>query len=142
MLLPSITVGKKSLSGGSWKPSLIESQQGFVPWGQTEDDVMQKLQRRKEKLDKYEVAPQPTPIILGPLTKADFYVCIDETVYSCGSCLKAVDLAAELLFLLQSSLPPDSLLPWRFLHQFVYNFESLSGVEYPSLLTLKRELKF
>lgn len=105
-----------------WKPSIIESREGFVLHIATISDFDRVIGERKVKFAELGFRLQPIIIIIGPtLTEIkEYLVWYDNINYKFDSFLVALDIAFKLIFALNLNFNLESLQVWQFIQRQMY----------------------
>lgn len=106
-----------------WKPSIIESREGFVLHIVTISDLDRVIGERKVKFAELGFRIQPIIIIVGPtLTQIkEYLVWYDNINYKFDSFLMALDITFKLIFALNLKFNLESLQVWQFIQRQMYN---------------------
>lgn len=85
------------------------------------DDVNTALEERKNKLAKYNLTPQPVPVIVAtPEFKVSAnYVSIDNNLYKIETPEKAIDICFKIYHTLDAQYPKESECVWTFIQKYI-----------------------
>lgn len=105
-----------------WRPSIIESREGFVLHILSISDLDRVIGEKKVKCVGLGTHLQPIIIIIGPtLTDIkEYYVWYDNITYKFDSFLNTLDIAFKLIFVLNVSFNVESLQVWQFIQRKMY----------------------
>ncbi|KAF4514066.1 UNVERIFIED_CONTAM: hypothetical protein B566_EDAN018856 [Ephemera danica] len=148
--LPTNRVNKSSVIK-PWKPSIKESQDGFILHVKQPGDIKPSIAIRTAKFQSLKRQVQPFVIAVGPtlssLDKFYVYICSPPgtenriVMYELDSLLKAVDICFKVFFCMSLEYGKDSEQLWNFLQKGVYNITTKYDNSFPSVNDLLLRLK-
>ncbi|KAL7295782.1 hypothetical protein TKK_0010833 [Trichogramma kaykai] len=127
---------------GCWKPSKIESQEGFLLHAKDKIHLETLLAERSEKLKHYGLSNQPVMGFIeesGLITES--YVYINSFNYEVSSPLQMIDIAFKSFYALQIAYPKEAIGSWMVIQNRIYKIKSETDVEIPTIFTFIKDLK-
>lgn len=121
-ILPSMKIAKKEKKK-FWRPTIIESREGFALHVLTISDLDRAISDRKAKFAELGIRLQPMVIIIGSkLTEIkEYFVWYDDITYKFHSFLATLDITFKLIFALNLNFNVESLQVWQFVQKKMYN---------------------
>lgn len=133
MVLPflmSTSTIRKQKAKKQWRPSKLESLQGFIEHIKSPAHLDASITLRKEKMASLGFSVQPYIVIIGP-TVAEIhtrYIIINNVKYSSKtdvrydstSIINAVDTCFKILFALNAAYPSECANVWFFIQKVLY----------------------
>ncbi|KAF0713678.1 SAM domain-containing protein, partial [Aphis craccivora] len=95
-----------------WRPSKLESRDGFITHVKSDAEILETITRRREKLASFEQTLQPFIIIVGPVINdiSSYLVIVDNTYYRLNTIISAVDCYFKIILTLNAKYPSESEL--------------------------------
>lgn len=140
LFFPVTTKRKKGKC--AWRPSKIETRDGFITHLRSHSELQEIITRRKEKYSQLGITLQPLVIIVGPNISqiSQYYVLVDDTYYVLNSIVAAVDTCFKVLHALNLEYPVESLPIWTFIQKGFYKLKTAYDTEYVSVNSLLSDL--
>ncbi|XP_046740525.1 uncharacterized protein LOC124407957 [Diprion similis] len=127
-LLPALhpPVARVKKGKGFWRPTIVESMNGFIRHMKTLSDLQPEIDRRIEQMNQLKQRVQTYIIIVGPelMSIQNLYVIIDNTIYYMESILKAVNICFKICHALHARYPVKSEQIWLLLQKCIYNMKT------------------
>ena len=96
---------------------------------QIANDVQPKLLELKTRLFTNRKTFQPVVVAVGPVTHIrNYYVVVNEQLYSIDTSLGAIYLALKIFFTLDCKYPENTQTIWAFVQRILLNIDLLSDV--------------
>lgn len=133
-----------------WRPSKLESLQGFITHIKSPADLEATITLRKEKMASLGYTVQPYIIIIGTSIAEIHtrYIVINNVKYSSTSDIRyestsiihAVDSCFKILFALNAVYPAESSNIWYFIQKGLYKLSTRYDKVYTSVNSLLTDL--
>lgn len=126
----------------SWRPSKQESREAFITHLKSATELQENITRRKEKYAAHGLTFQPTIFIVGPTLYQikNYYIVVNDTIYSVHTILEAVDVTFKLFYALNCEYPADCISVYYFLQRGFYQIVTKWDKEYVSVNALLADL--
>jgi len=140
LFFPVTTKRKKGIP--AWRPSKIESRDGFITHITSNSELIETITRRKQKYSQLGITLQPLIIIVGPSINeiSKYFVLVNDTYYVLNSILTAVDTCFKIFHALNLLYPVESLPVWSFIQKGFYKIKTAYDSEYVSVNSLLSDL--
>ncbi|XP_038115269.1 uncharacterized protein LOC119768706 [Culex quinquefasciatus] len=118
----------------SWKPSLVESQEGFILFAQTSAAVQEVINARKERLHGHNIASrkfhlQPTVMVIGPESKPRFTVVFDNIIYQYKTLIDAIAGVITTTYVLDLEYNADAIPAWTFIQEYLFRINPKKKIQ-------------
>lgn len=141
---------RKPKAKKQWRPSRLETLQGFITHVKSTADLEATITLRKEKMASLGYSVQPYIVIIGPsiATIHTRYIVINNVKYSSTSDIRyestsiivAVDTCFKILFALNAEYPSESSNIWYFIQKGLYKLTTKYDKVYTSVNSLMTDL--
>jgi len=140
LFFPVTTKRKKGIP--AWRPSKIESRDGFITHIKSNSELIETITRRKKKYSQLGITLQPLIIIVGPSINeiSKYFVLVNDTYYVLNSIVTAVDTCFKIFHALNLLYPVESLPVWSFIQKGFYKIKTAYDSEYVSVNSLLSDL--
>ncbi|CAH1153273.1 unnamed protein product [Phaedon cochleariae] len=138
--LSSVRRSKKSTT---WRPSRLESMEGFITHVRSAAEVEETINRRRDKMAGLKLHLQPFIIIVGQTLSdiSSYYIIVDKTLYKVENILSAVDACFKIIHVLNAEYPTESKPIWMFIQLCFFEMSTKYDQTYTTVSTLLSELE-
>lgn len=141
IILPYLFTVHGCKKGKQWRPSKIETQEGFLLHVKTEQEIKPALERLDTKYLKLRQTGQPLPVIIGDnYNTVKCIVRINSVLYSVENCIKAIDICFKSCHVLNAKYSYQSEHVWFFLEKYAYGLETKWDKHFTSVSSLISDL--
>ncbi|KYN22124.1 hypothetical protein ALC57_05488 [Trachymyrmex cornetzi] len=141
-LLPHFVPPKRSLGKKKFRPSIAIAQESMIKHVNTPADVTRVRLETKTFVATLKLTVQPYIITVGPNdTVKEIYVCIDETLYTVNSVIKALDICFKAFHVFQLNYPVASEHLWILIQKGIYNFDTKWDTGIPFIAHILNRIK-
>ncbi|XP_051167781.1 uncharacterized protein LOC127285689 [Leptopilina boulardi] len=126
-----------------WKPSTAEAVESLIIHTKIAGDITKARQEREDVMRRKGLILQHFIFVVGETLEnaRDFFVAIDNFLYSVTSALQAIDICFKSFHVLRAKYPCASDHIWYIIQRFLYKFETPYDVKKPYALEIIQALK-
>ncbi|CAH1183900.1 unnamed protein product [Phaedon cochleariae] len=104
-LFTPVTLKSNSKNKSNWRPTRCEIQESFIFRVKNLDDVAEIVDRRKAKLDNFNLPLQPFAVIAGETNDISCHIVFNENKYKCISSIRCLELLFKIFHALNLEYP-------------------------------------
>ncbi|XP_031328116.1 uncharacterized protein LOC116159299 [Photinus pyralis] len=141
LLFNTVNIKTKKV-GLHWRPSKIESLNGFIIFVKESSDVQSVLEERQRKLASFKLTTQPVPVVVCKQIDSieSCYVSINTELLKVDTLLKAVDITFKACHVLNAEYSKECDAAWTFLQKYIYDIHTKFDRNYISVNALMSDL--
>ncbi|XP_058820032.1 uncharacterized protein LOC131682518 [Topomyia yanbarensis] len=125
----------------NFKPSFQDVEKGFVLLVQSENDVINAINKHREHMAEKGVRLQPRVVAVCNDAVSHFYTYIDAgNMQKANSMVHAIDIIFKTCMLIDASYPPEARSVWTFVQTFFYGITTIYDRRFQCVDALCAEL--